>query len=315
MIIICDFDGTLALGNPSHITLAEPNLRLIERLRTAKKEIGAYIKITTARGAKRGLSTEDKVKTYKHLIEQFLIKWNVPYDEISFNKEYGDVYIDDMTINQNEVFETFTSPFTKNKIMITDNSVIKKSKSSLFEREWYDIASIKGYSTPHVLFCNDETIITSRIKNWEKPNWEDFIKIVKRFKEDSIKNPPQFQTYINNIIIPDEATNKVREIVNNLPPQHPTFFHGDLSTTNVLKTGEEIYLIDPNYKGIFGNWKTDAGKAVFSFVAYEKDWKSAQEITNTLGKDIWAFAVAEGLRVVKNKPEYISIINNIADGI
>jgi hypothetical protein len=315
MIIICDFDGTLALGNPSHITLAQPNLPLIERLRKAKKDIGAYIKITTARGAKRGLSNEEKIKTYKPLIEQFLTKWNVPYDEISFNKEYGDVYIDDMTIHQDELFETFTSPFTRNKIMITENSVIKKTSTSLFEREWYDIASIKGYSTPDVLFCNDETIITKRIKMGEKPHPEDIINIVTRFKNDRIKNPPHFQTYINNIIIPDEATDKVREIINNLPLEDPTFFHGDLSTTNVLKTAEDVYLIDPNYKGVFGNWKTDAGKAIFSFVAYERDWKSAEQIANVLGKDIWLFAVAEGLRVVKNKPEYISIINNIADAI
>ena len=50
-------------------------------------------------------------------------------------------------------------------------------------------------------------------------------------------------------------------------------------------------------------------------MAYEKDWDSASKICKALGDDIWGFAVAEGLRVVKNKPELISIINNIANEI
>lgn len=312
MIIVCDFDGTLALGNPSHITIAEPNIPLIERLRGAK-ETGAYIKITTARGAKRGLTDEEKKERYLPLIEEFCSMWNIPYDEISFNKEYGDLYIDDMTISQFEDFSLTISPFTKNKVLFTEKSVIKSSKSSLFERRWYDIAS-NNFLTPNVLFCNDDTIITERIYNHQKPTAEQIIELVSSFKVLKIKNYP-FQTYINNIKIPHEATEKVKSVMGGLEEHEATFFHGDLSTTNVLSTEGGMFLIDPNYKGVFGSWKTDAGKAVFSFVAYESDWKSAASICKELGDDIWQFAVSEGLRVVKNKPELISIINNIADAI
>jgi rRNA maturation endonuclease Nob1 len=313
MIIICDFDGTLALGNYSHITVAEPNIQLIERLRKAKEETGVYIKITTARGGKRGLTDSQKRERYLPLIEEFCSMWNVPYDEISFNKEYGDLYIDDMTISQHDDFSTMISPFTKNKVLFTEKSVIKESKSSLFERRWYDIAC-NNFLTPNVLFCNDDTIITERIYNHQKPTAEQIIELVQSFKELKIKNYP-FGTYTQNIKIHEESTKKVKDVIKNLKEHEGTFFHGDLSTTNVLSTESGMFLIDPNYKGVFGSWKTDAGKAVFSFVAYEKDWDSASKICKALGDDIWGFAVAEGLRVVKNKPELISIINNIANEI
>lgn len=312
MIIICDFDGTLALGNYSHITVAEPNVKLIERLRKAK-ETGVYIKITTARGAKRGLTDSQKKERYLPLIEEFCSIWDVPYDEISFNKEYGDLYIDDMTISQFEDFPTMISPFTKNKVLFTDKSVIKESKSSLFERRWYDIAC-NNFLTPSVLFCNDDIIITERIYDHKKPTAKQIVELVDSFKGLKIKNYP-FETYINNIKIPDEATEKVKSVVGGLKEHKSSFFHGDLSTTNVLSTEKGLFLIDPNYKGVFGSWKTDAGKAAFSFVAYEQDWESASKICKELGNDIWQFAVAEGLRVVKNKPEFISIINNIANEI
>jgi serine/threonine-protein kinase RIO1 len=32
-----------------------------------------------------------------------------------------------------------------------------------------------------------------------------------------------------------------------------TFFHGDMSTTNVLCTPDKTYLIDPNVKHVFGS--------------------------------------------------------------
>jgi hypothetical protein len=58
---------------------------------------------------------------------------------------------------------------------------------------------------------------------------------------------------------------------------------------------------------------TDAGKAVFSLIAYEASFDEAKKIVNEFGPDVWHFAVAEGLRVCKYQPKYISIVNNIAD--
>ena len=308
MIIAVDFDGTLALGNKSHITLAEPNYALIDRLKKLKKEYNCLIKIVTAKGARNNLSTQEKKLKYDNLLKTFLEMYDVPYDEISYQKEYAHIYIDDMTISPTEDFQPFFSPFTQNRIIFTEKSVIKHTRSALFEFEWYK-KSI--WNVPNVLFCNDELIITEKIESTTKPTIDDYIEILNHFKASTITNW-DFSTYKNNLVSIELATNKTNEILNSLPTHQGTFFHGDLSTTNVLKNNK-TYLIDPNYKNIFGSYLTDAGKLFFSLIAYEQDYTNAEKLIKEYGKQVIQFAVSEGIRVCKYKPKYITIVNNIAD--
>lgn len=315
LIISVDFDGTLALGNKSHITSCEPNRDLIDRLQNLKKNTNVYIKIVTARGSKNKLSLEDKNKKYRALIEDFCCRYNIPYDEISFNKEYADLYIDDMTINYNDQFDGFISEFTKNNILYTDNKVIKKCNSSIFEKEWYDIAETY-FNIPKILFCNDCTIITEKINNTSKVTIDHCIELLHEFKKLKIKNF-SYKTYINNIILPDSASIKTIQIIDYLNNNilEPTFFHGDFTKNNLINNNNKIYLIDPNYKYIFGNYLIDAAKLYFSIVAYEKNIQEANILVKEFGNDIIRYAVAEGLRVCKYIPNYISIVNNIAEFI
>ncbi len=312
IIISVDFDGTLALGNSSHITSSEPNTELINRLNRIKQHTDVYIKIVTARGSKGKLTIEEKEKKYTPLIKIFCDTYKIPYDEISYNKEYAHVYIDDMTIDQDEDFLGYTSSFTKNKLLLTEKTVIKQCSSSLLEKIWYDRVSEKNIiNIPKVLFCNDETIITSRIESTKKVTSEDVLSILEIFKNNTIKNY-SFETYKKNIQISDQASEAVVNCIENLPEHDGTFFHGDVNCSNIIKN-DKIFLIDPNYKYIFGSYLTDAGKAYFGFIAYENDYEEAKVIANKYGKDVIKFAVAEGLRVCKYKPEYISIVNNIGD--
>ena len=313
IIISVDFDGTLALGNSSHITSSEPNTALIQRLHEIKQSTGAYIKIVTARGSKGQLSTDEKEKKYTPLIKTFCRTHNVPYDEISYNKEYAHMYIDDMTIGQHEDFTGYVSNFTRNKLLLTEKTVIKNCNTSLLEKMWYDsMAEKKVVNIPEVLFCNDETIITSRIQSTQKVTAEDILSILEIFKNNQIKNY-SFDTYRNNIKIAKHASKDTIECIKSLPEHNGTLFHGDLNSFNIIKNNNKLFLIDPNYKYIFGSYLTDAGKAYFGFIAYENNFNEANKISERYGKDVVKFAVAEGLRVCKYRPEYISLVNNIAD--
>ena len=303
LIIAVDFDGTLALGNKSHITSCEPNYRLIEQLKSLKNETNVYIKIVTARGAKNKLSIEEKTKKYLKLIEQFCLQYGVPFDEISFNKEYAHLYIDDMTIGPYDNFNGCITEFTNNKILFTEHSVIKSCPTSLLEKEWYAVAD-HIVKVPKVLFCNDELIITERIHKNSDHTIEDILTLIEIFKNNTIKNY-NFKTYIQNIVIPEYSSSKTIKILTSLPEHDGTFFHGDLSTSNIIKNNSHLYLIDPNYKYIFGSYITDAGKAFFSYIAYNYDYKSAKKIQDAYGDIVLRFAVAEGSRVCKYRPEYI----------
>jgi len=137
------------------------------------------------------------------------------------NKEYANLYIDDMTIGQHDLFNGEKSKFTGNRLIFTEKTVKKYCKSALFEFEWYKNTSLKH---PQVLFCNDELIITERLNPTRKVNAEDMISILHE-----LKHQPQnqdFQTYLDNI-----PPHPIKDI---LLEHEGTNFHGDLSTTNSL---------------------------------------------------------------------------------
>lgn len=207
-----------------------------------------------------------------------------------------------------EALGIHNDPFTDHKIIFNKNSVIKFCKSGVGEGKWYSMAK-DVFSVPVSHHADEEIIVTERIFPTTKPTAEDFIKIIGKLKQ-TVGEDYDFETYVKNITYPEYASVKTKSI--QFPKHRSSFFHGDLSTHNVLKNSH-VYLIDPNYKNIFGSWLTDAGKAFFSFVAYEQNYPEAKKISDHFGKDVINFAVAEGLRVCKYKPEYISIVNNIAE--
>ena len=301
MIISIDFDNTLAMGNGA-IELREPNRELIEIL----NKVEGYKKIVTARGARFGLDDESKRKIYELPIKIWLENHGVKFDEISFNKEYAHLYIDDMTIRPDEYFNQIESKFTKNQIIQTKESVIKYCNTALNEAKWYELAGYEGLNIPKVLFVNDELLITQKIVG-TKPTPEDILELLIKFKDIKSYSQANFQTYIDNI-----PNLRIKDLLGDISKKmKPTFFHGDLSTTNVITRFGKTYLIDPNYKGIFGNYQTDAGKAIWSFLVYERDLQSAKRISHD--KNVWLLAAAEGSRVAKYNENYKSFVNNILD--
>lgn len=311
MIVIVDFDGTLALGTTDKIKERKPNIALIMRLQAMKQTINPTIKIVTARGSRSNLSEAEKINRYQTDITTWLNQHQVPYDCISFNKEYGCVYIDDLTIGQHDEFNCALSPFTKNKIIFTEKTVIKYTTNADNEQRWYELAR-HVVNTPEIYSCNQDMIVMSRIRNHRKPKAHEIIDLIESYRHEDIPNQ-EFGTYLRHVKKNDYGTAKTRSIIDSLEAHEGSFFHGDLSTTNVLVSNEKTYCIDSSYKGIFGSYITDAAKAYFSFIAYEKDYAQAQELSDKYGKEVVRFAVAEGLRVCRDDKRYISIVNNIAD--
>jgi len=310
MIVVVDFDGTLAIGH-SRIMDRVPNVALIKRLQDLKSTINPTIKIVTARGSRFGLTEQQKIEKYHKDIQTWLNINAVPHDCISFNKEYGAIYIDDMTVSQDADFSSILSPFTRNKLIFTDSTVIKYTKNAELELRWYKMAE-NIVQTPKILFCNDEMIILERIDGHQKPTAHQIIDLIESYKNKSIENFT-FDSYTRNIPTIEHETQDVKNIVASLEEHEPSFFHGDLSTTNILVQDSKIFCIDPNYKGVFGSYMTDAGKAFFSLLAYERNYPEAAKIADHYGAGVIRFAIAEGLRVCKYNAKYISIVNNMAD--
>jgi capsule biosynthesis phosphatase len=102
--VIVDFDDTLCIYNEtsSGVCDGEPNNKLILKLRELHRA-GFNIEIYTARGHFSAKNRNEASRKYKNIIENWLKEHNVPYTNLSFNKPYGIIYIDDKAVRPDEL--------------------------------------------------------------------------------------------------------------------------------------------------------------------------------------------------------------------
>jgi len=311
-IIAVDFDGTLTIGNTGTIPELKPNMFLIERLRNVRRTADAYIKIVTARGARAGLTLEQKAYAYHTQIAEWLRKYEVPFDMISFNKEYAHVYIDDMAILPMADLHGFESYYTRNKILDTGATIVKQCSTAETEHGWYQLAELMlrhtAITIPKVLFANKDVIITQKFERTRATKFKDLFEVAMRFSTLKAFNTHNFETYVHNIVVPTEANSQVKQAIAMLPmfEHEATFYHGDLSVDNCIIYEYGRALIDPNPK-VFGSYITDLGKAMISSYATKLDIDINHHVKFAL-----PFAIAEGLRVAKYRTEFIDVVNRFA---
>ena len=100
MRIVFDLDGVICeLKKPSEsYSDVIPNKDIIEKMREMKND-GHYLIIHTGRHMRTCDGNVSKViEKVGSITENWLKKWNVPYDELVFGKPYADMYIDDLGI-------------------------------------------------------------------------------------------------------------------------------------------------------------------------------------------------------------------------
>lgn len=329
MVIVVDFDGTLALGDTSDITKMHSNTKLVTLLNQMYDD-GNYIKVVTARGCKSCSTIQERKEKYYDVISNWLLNHNVNYHELSFNKEYGDVYIDDRGYNiQDTIFyNKLDSKFTTNKVRRINNCVVKKSDSSKQEVEWYNKAIEIGLHVPDVLSYDNDTISTSFIEGTKCDDVNLITNVLRKFKSTKPTNKVNFNSYIdrisnhikNNPLI--KNGNKLIELLNKINPPN-TFNHGDFSTHNQIKFDNKLYLIDPIYsEDVYQSYVIDAAKHLFSVLYYSLDADffnlCYNEYVSKLDIDSHELDIliaCESIRVTNRKKQLTDITNNLIDSL
>jgi capsule biosynthesis phosphatase len=100
MRVVFDLDGVVCeLKKPSEsYSNVIPKNDVIEKMREMKDE-GHYLIIHTGRHMRTCNGNVSKViEKIGKITEDWLQKWNVPYDELVFGKPYADIYVDDLGI-------------------------------------------------------------------------------------------------------------------------------------------------------------------------------------------------------------------------
>jgi hypothetical protein len=200
MVIIVDFDGTLALGDTSDITKMSPNVKLVSLINEMYDD-GNTIKIVTARGCKSCSSIEARIEKYFNIISSWLKKYNIKHHELSFNKEYADVYIDDRGYNIKDTifYNKLDSKFTNNKVRRINDCVVKKSDTSKQEVKWYNKALELDLNIPVVLSYDVDTIATSFIEGNNCNDVTLIVDVLKKFKNTTPTNKVNFNSYVERI--------------------------------------------------------------------------------------------------------------------
>lgn len=199
------------------------------------------------------------------------------------------------------------SAFTGNDLYLFDTVVYKRCATGRSEAHWYELARDKDFYTPRVLGVCDDFILLERVYG-RTPRVDAIIAVIRRFEVLNSHNNASYETYIGNL-----PAHAIKEQLSEA--EHAaTFFHGDLSTTNCITCYDcdNVYLIDPNHKQVFGSYLTDAGKAAWSYAVYEDDMRSAHTIAEEFGSIVWLLAASEGLRVCKYKAMYLDRVEALA---
>ena len=327
MVVVIDFDGTLALGDTKDINTMVPNLKLVSLINSLHKD-GNTIKIVTARGCKSCVDFDERRKKYYITITKWLNKHKIKYHELSFYKEYADVYIDDRSINIKDTiyYNKLDSKFTNNKVRRVNNFVVKKSDSSTNEVKWYNEALNLDINIPEILSYDSDTITTGFIDGKLCANVDLFLEVLKKFQSTPPSNKIGFGTYtqriqhhLNNnptIVGKDKLINRLNKV--NIPN---TFNHGDFSTTNLIESNGKLYLIDPIMSdNIFQSYVIDTAKHLFSILYYNLDYELYNQCyskyisdLNINKKTLNTLIACEAIRVANRKPQLIDICNNLID--
>jgi len=318
MIVVVDFDNTIALGNGFSISDKIPNTYLIEKINSLKAS-GNYIKIVTARGAYNS-TLEERTSKYYTIIKEYLDKNGVLYDEISFNKEFADIYIDDLAIRPNEVIITkdLSSSFTDNIVTRINDTVIKSGKTITDEYEWYNAYEDKN-DIPEILNITRHSLIYKYIEKNGSIDFSVLTKTINKYRQYKPLNDLTFDSYIENIrkhlsnnkhiTNGDKLLWNLKAIENEIKP---TFAHGDLSIDNIITTNNGLKFIDPLYgKDKFGSHIVDYAKLLFSIKFYKGDIRMFNTMRSWGTTQIDILIASECVRVASYKSSFSFISENL----
>lgn len=286
MIFVVDFDNTITKntnGIDIRTTIPEVREEIIEHLKTLKEQ-GHYIKIVTARGCLScNNDMQKRIAKYYDCVKGILKHYDIPYDELSFNKEYGEVYLDDSAANPiMSKFKIFTNPNSKNTVVRYGDMIVKTGPTVEDEYNWYQ--KNKVFNIPDCISYNPKqhVLYMKFIPSEEMNEYEYAMMIRKAFAVEKTNCSIEI---VDNFFLDSMGRKKVRlnsekiekihkfyeSVWGTLKKYYSEESHGDLTMVNMMRSSEDghIYVIDPVApEGQYRSPLLDFGKFLFSMDQY-----------------------------------------------
>lgn len=307
MIYVVDFDNTITRStNGIDINKEMPEIRweVVNHLEELKRA-GHYLKVVTARGCLScNNDMQKRIAKYYARVKYILDVNGIPYDELSFNKEYGEIYLDDSCGNViYDDIEIFHNPNSKNTVVRYGNMIVKEGPTTGDEWKWYEKNNV--FHTPENIYFNPKqkilymkyikpgiitdwdysrvlrTAMNCKTTKGENDCWDKFV--ADTLNRSKLRLDEELLGFINDLYHSTYET-----MLNSYSEES----HGDLTVSNIICSGCVPYVIDPvapegQYRGIW----LDLGKFMFStnkyfFPTYNVDFKECLKKTNYMLKEV-----------------------------
>lgn len=291
--IVFDIDDTLCT-NVRKISYAncEPKQDVIDKINYLHDVLGIKIILHTSRGMMSCNGNLEKIiEKNKDVLENWLSKYDVHYDEIIFGKPIADLYIDDKAMNVNDFVKDsfcYLKGGSKKAILKLGN-VVKKDLGDKDSTERYKdwIEDNKGFCKyPKVIsYLYNEVYIeyidgTLLSENFTIDDLKTLLNYIKCFKNqktflDSFNVNKHVEVLQKNYS-DDEEFNSIIDLCITYLIKHKkklsdesSFCHGDFILSNMIKSKNEIYFIDQNYDREASSYLLDLAKLRMSLSGYE----------------------------------------------
>ena len=314
--LVVDVDDTISITKNRDYENAKPIDLMIHKLNRMHDE-GWSITYATARGQlSSGGDLEVIEKTRRPVLEAWLKKHGVKYDELVMGKPFGDYYIDDKAMTP-EMFKSTNFGLQLEdgrsgaEVSRVGDIVIKVCENAQMQVDWIEYMKDETLAIPFVVDSSPSVYRMEYIPG--RPGWLDLeadtifdlIHAVTEFKG----LPPmgdytgEFAGYVKRCVrkLPKDLAELVTKKVmpfESVCNSSKSFCHGDLTLTNIIVDSGIVTFIDPSIqKGVWSSWLIDIGRLMQSFRGrYEEKFLRAPECW---AKDIYIPYILDKLEVTE----------------
>ncbi|MBO7079505.1 MAG: hypothetical protein J6W64_06825 [Bacilli bacterium] len=283
---VFDIDDTICNNKNRDYANAIPFEEVINKINYLYDN-GATIKLYTSRGMVSCNGDIEKIITKnKSILEKWLKKNKVKYNELIFGKPLGDLYVDDKAMNVRDFTKQEFKQLSGHsgyKVIRIGNIVRKEMSEENYIKlnNWYEdskniakspqkISNL--YSTMYIQYI-DGVNATECIS---KQLLDKIIAQILLFKEKKKKSFNK-EIVINKLLkhkskdkewnsIVDECINLVSELD---LKEYASLSHQDLTLSNIIVKDDELYLIDSLYDKDASSYLLDFAKLKMSLDGYE----------------------------------------------
>lgn len=291
--IIFDIDDTICSNiRRTGYENCKPDYEVINKINYLHDELKFEIILYTSRGMVSCKEDIQKIiEKNKTILENWLEKYGVHYDNIIFGKPIADLYVDDKALNikdfKTESFSILNGGGS-NKPIYKLGKVVKK----ILKNE-EDISNFKDWVEDNNNLClfpkvnsylynsiyMDYIEGNNLVNCFNEKDLFELIKIIYSFSEqkyNSFNLNTQLNVLKENYCQDEEINLMINKCINKLQEnekiliKNASYSHGDMILSNIIKTNNnELYFIDSRYFRNSSSYLLDFAKLRMSLCNYE----------------------------------------------